>query len=332
MVECFIDSASAYEVILVLARQRPTDSYRTEWDQALEVTSLLISADQIKLSPSPRREGAASGAYGTFLNSLKGTISRIDLPDASTKTALRKTKHWANRNVDKLRRVLGSITGAHASPQACDPASWLEAHISHEWKEHVIRHGALFDKDFIPHLAGILEVSIDELERVRIESADPALVAELVKKRPDSDLFRLIRDAYVASSLLRGRYHNFAAEDSKVQILTHPIRDPILRNGRNGESIAIESSNTERYISSIALAGAFAEKKHQLRVSAWADNVIALRNARDQINLEPKDCDETAMEVAIDAAKKFGVRVHSRQLEKFLEVGFGLSSLPLASC
>ena len=44
MVEGFVDSASAYEIILVLARAKPDESYRMEWDQALEVTATLISA------------------------------------------------------------------------------------------------------------------------------------------------------------------------------------------------------------------------------------------------------------------------------------------------
>ena len=65
MVEGFIDSASAYEIVLVLARGNPLQSFRMEWDRALEVTAALITTDRIKLAPSPRCEGAASGPYGT---------------------------------------------------------------------------------------------------------------------------------------------------------------------------------------------------------------------------------------------------------------------------
>ncbi len=74
MVEGFVDSASAYEIILALARAKPDESYRMEWDQALEVTATLISAYHIKLAPSPRPEGPASGPYGIFLTALDQAV------------------------------------------------------------------------------------------------------------------------------------------------------------------------------------------------------------------------------------------------------------------
>ena len=54
MVEGFIDSASAYEIVLVLARDTLYSPSRMEWDRALEVTAALITTDRIKLAPSPR--------------------------------------------------------------------------------------------------------------------------------------------------------------------------------------------------------------------------------------------------------------------------------------
>ena len=75
MVEGFIDSASAYEVVLVLARRKPEHSHKMEWDSALEVRAALISTDHIKLAPSPLPDGAASGAYGTRAMRLGGCTS-----------------------------------------------------------------------------------------------------------------------------------------------------------------------------------------------------------------------------------------------------------------
>lgn len=324
MVEGFVDAASAYAGILTLARKSPSDSFRMEWDVALAVTATFISANQIKLLPSPRPEGPASGPYGILLKNLGDAVSRITLPGSSTTLALRKTKRWAADNAGKISQMLGSFAASQS-----DEARWLESNISNVWQEHVLRQRGMFDKDFIPQLAVVLNTSRSELERMWALSADQALVSELVKKRPDSDTFRLVCNAYVASTLLRGRYHNYAARESQVQILSHPIGDAIRLNPRGAEPIKIESSNTERYLASIALAGAFAERDHQSRVATWIENVLALRRARDQVNLDPKDLDETARDVAIDAAKKFGVRVHSRRLETFIDAGVLLGSLPL---
>jgi len=141
MTEGFIDSASAYEVIFVFARNYPGNSYRMEWDRALEVTATLINTDHVKLAPSPRQEGPASGPYGIFLEGLESAVSRIVLPDASHKPALIKTRNWANKNIDKLRAVLKTFTDTSGPGASDEPARWLQTHISYEWKEHLTRHG-----------------------------------------------------------------------------------------------------------------------------------------------------------------------------------------------
>ena len=143
MVEGFIDAASAYEVILVLAREKPEQSYRMEWDSALAVTATLINTDQIKLAPSPQPEGAASGPYGVFLEGLGSAVSRIVLPNDQTTAALQRTRRWAGDNVAKLRSVLREFT----HPPFGEPTQaglWLDAHVQNEWSEHVSRRGSLF--------------------------------------------------------------------------------------------------------------------------------------------------------------------------------------------
>lgn len=316
MVEGFIDSASAYEVVLVFARRKPEHSHKMEWDSALQVTAALINTDHIKLAPSPRDEGAASGAYGVFLEGLKPAVSKIVLPAASTTAAVRKTKKWAGGNAKKLRSVLRTFTDA--SPGGPNEAAlWLDAHIQNEWHEHVLRRGSLFDLDFAPQIAKVLDVSEEEVRRSWSLTTQESFVANLTTRRPDSDQFRLIRDAFVVSALLRGRYHDYAAEDSEIQILSHPIREPILRRFSSASRISIEVSNTERYLANIAVAGAFAEKSHEARVALWVENVLKLRCGRDQVNLGQKDRDETARDTAVEAARRFDIRIHSRLFGEF---------------
>ncbi|MGD0578871.1 MAG: hypothetical protein ABSC08_08075 [Bryobacteraceae bacterium] len=330
MVEGFIDSASAYEVILVLARPKPEQSYKMEWDSTLAVTATLINTDYIRLAPSPQPEGAASGAYGVFLSGVEPAISRIVLPEDQATAALQKTRKWAGDNVAKLRSVLRDFT----YPPSGEPTQaglWLEAHIGNEWHEHVLRRGALFDREFATQLARVLDIQPHEVVKIWSLASDPRFVATLAARRPDSDDFRLIRDAFVVSSLLRGRYHDYAAEISKTQLLSHPVRESVYRRPGSGSRIQIQVSNTERYLANIVVAAAFGETSHERRVALWVENVLKLRRGRDQVNLAQKDRDETARDTAIEAARKFEVRAHSRLLENVLDVGIGLGSAALTS-
>lgn len=329
MVEGFIDSASAYEIVLVLARRSPRQSFKMEWDRALEVTATLINTDRIKLAPSPRREGAASGPYGVLLEGLESAVSRIVLPEEVTAAAIRKTKKWAGENVNKLRLVLSSFTDAPPASHS-QAAMWLDSHIHSEWHEHVLRRGSLFDRDFALQIAKVLDLPESDVLKLWSLTTDASFVAELAARMPDTDVFHLIRDAFTISALLRGRYHDYAAESSHIQILSHPVREPILRKTSAGR-VSIEVSNTERYLANIAVAASFAERSHEARVALWVDNVLKLRRGRDQINLGQKDRDETARDTALDAARKFDIRIHSKLLETFIDAGLALGSTALTS-
>ena len=178
----------------------------------------------------------------------------------------------------------------------------------------------------------MLDIQPGEVLRVQSLSSDARFIAALAARRPESDDFRLIRDAYVVSSLLRGRYHDYAAENSQMQILAHPVREPIYRPLRSASRIPIQISNTQRYLANITVAAAFGERSHETRVaSVGVENVLRLRRGRDQINLAQKDRDETARDTAVEAARKVGVRVHSRLLENVLDAGIGLGSAALTS-
>jgi hypothetical protein len=89
MVEGLIDSASAYEVILLLARTKPALSYRMEWDSSLAVTATLINARHVRLAPSPGPDGATSGPYGLLLEGMSDIVSKVVLPDQQANLAAR---------------------------------------------------------------------------------------------------------------------------------------------------------------------------------------------------------------------------------------------------
>jgi hypothetical protein len=125
--------------------------------------------------------------------------------------------------------------------------------------------------------------------------------------------------------LLRGRYHEHVAAESNLQILAHPTRGRVSLRTRSNESATIALTNTEKYLANIALAGAFSERSHESHTALWAENVTVLRRARGQINLGVQPLEEVALNVAVDAAHKYDVRCHDRQLEEALDLGAKLT-------
>jgi hypothetical protein len=189
----------------------------------------------------------------------------------------------------------------------------------------------LFDRNLTAPIAKVLKVQEKDVDRVWILSSDPSYVTSLSLKQPDSDEFRLIRDSFVLSCLLRGRYHDYAAELMNQQLLAHPVREAVYRRSRTDGRIAIDISNTERYLANITIASAFSEASHTDRVALWLENVLKLRRGRNQINVSQQDRDEMARDAAIEAARRCDVRVHSRLLENVLDVGVGLGTTALTS-
>lgn len=327
--QAFIDSASLYEIVLVLNRAEPRKSYRLEWDQALEVTAALIRTDHLALPPSPQSEGSASGPYGIMIERLRDAVTPLTLTDNITVSALQSTKQWAHRRIDECRATVAEFTGADGIDPNQDACLWLESHIQNEWVEHATRRGHLFDDKFALSISRILDRPSSELERARRVSSDIPYLRSLSKSIPDTDDFRIIRDCFLVSTILRGGYYDNIARISNRQILSHPLRRPKKR--LTYEPIKIHLSNFEKYLSNIVLAASFSESNIDNRILLWTENVIALRAARGRINFQERIADSHAIDDAVHEARRFGLRAHYRLLEKALDVGIFLGCNMLTS-
>jgi hypothetical protein len=315
MVEVFIDSASIYEVLLALSRTKPEQSYKLEWDRALEVTAAFISTDQLRLPPSPESERSASGPYGILLSGLQDVVEPITLPNEVVSASIRKTKIWGDINSSLIRNSLGRFTGQNTDNIDIHSERWLNSHIEHVWIEQTTRRGCLFDNAFETQIASILNVNRRDVAKIHSMCCDQLFVASLVKKQNDSDKFRLARDSFLISTLLRGTYYTYIAELTQRQIMSHPARQVRTTTQNASEKIRIVVSNYEKYIANIIVAGSLSETSHSRRVSLWVDNVSKIRRARGRIKLEDRKTDEMARDDAISDAKRFGVHVHSKRLE-----------------
>jgi hypothetical protein len=102
-----------------------------------------------------------------------------------------------------------------------------------------------------------------------------------------------------------------------AQVLHHPVRVPLLPEltGIAGAPVVShEVTNSERFMAQLLWASGFAERQHNSRIMLWADNARLVRLAvqAEAIDLPQRSSEDRALETAADAARRAGVRTHSR--------------------
>jgi hypothetical protein len=301
------------------------------WDAALRVTAATVSMPNLRLAPAPSVEDAASGTYDLLGRGLAGILGRSDADANAASVALRETKRWATSEPAR-ECIRGELKLYHG--ESIFHERWLDEHIRHEWLEHAARLGGLFDHAFLPELACLLDVQESELLKVLKLTQDHSLLNNYIRKRPQDEAFAIMVNAFIASTLLRGRYHDHEANERQAQIMHHDIRQRVLPQLESEERKTVAPNNTERYFANILLAGAFEESKPESRILLWLENV---RNARIAVlsgyNLSSASSDSVALDKAVDAARKHDIRTHSKTLEMVLQVSasFGLGALARAA-
>jgi len=328
MAEGYIDSASTYEIVKLLVSPRPAEAYPWAWQSAITVTSALINTYHLQIAPAPSLASGAGSLYGHLMLGLAELISHPRPEPELTQMALKNTKQWARNNVDKIRNTYEQLKVDNKNY-----TRWLERAITTSWVEHSERLGGLYNEEFIPVLSQILNVSTSELSQVHKMSRDLNLLRSYVAIWPDDDDLRLMTDAYAISALLRGRYHDYVARKSNLQIIHHPFREQFLPRQKKSGKIRFFVSNTERHLSNIVLASAFAEQGEKQRVSCWLENVLRIRKAvlTGAIDTRQKDYDKVALDLAVDAARRVNIRIHSRWLDDVLDAAFAVGIGTLTS-
>jgi hypothetical protein len=325
MVATMIDTASLYEVIEALDHRRPADNHAWAWQSAVEATCMIIFAQNVRLSAGPTRQAAASGAYGRLRSRFEDHLTTA-IPPAHIQTVARTgTLRWARRNVTHLRQTKDRLERQDSFQR------WLTWCVENAWTEKSARHRGLFDAAFVPYISRVIDLPVRDLERLRAASALPEHLERLIAARSESEEFRRIRDAYVVSLLMRGRYHDTVAHKSGWQIMHHPVRHAVLPAMHPREREPYSMSVPETYLANIILASAFSQRQ-PARLDGWAENVIAARRAYRSGALDaplarhPHD----PIASAAHAARTIDVRCHSEALDRTLDVaasvGFGYLS------
>jgi len=194
------------------------------------------------------------------------------------------------------------------------------------WAEHSQRLGGLFNVSFIPQIALVLGRDEAHWHALWRLTCDPKWISEQVRNPYGGADFSDVADAYLLAALLRGLYHDYLARDSGGQIIHHPFRAPVLTPLRNTSAVDFSVHNTERFLATITIASAFAEKSMERRIELWASNVHNAHKAfvEGSMDLDPKDYEDVALEVSLRNAKVARIRGYGKWLDAVLRLGEAL--------
>jgi hypothetical protein len=317
MTRGYIDSASLYAVSMIFRHRRPGDAYEWAWQSALEVTCTLVQIPHIDLAPAPAWEGAASGPYGLLTDRIAAIVPRAEIDAGIRKPALGYTRQRVSRAPARI------ATGYNTLRLEPNFSAWLDEYVAYAWPEHANRLSGLFNPEFVPEISKVLDVDQELLRDLLLQGRDPSRVEYFSRHMPDTDDFRLMKDAFVVSTLMRGIYHDKVAQLGGYQIMHHPLREPVLAEASTDDRVEIGVTNTQEMFARMILGSAFAERTQQARIETWVENVSKARDAsqRQMLDLRDKNYDERALAAAMDAARTADIRAHPKYVEWTLDMG-----------
>lgn len=325
----FIDSASIINAISALTCHKSCEEWgEWEWKSITEVTEALCLHRLLKIAPGPSasRLGVAHDMLYTCYDLACEQLGRIvedTSRDVRIQEAQKDFRDWLPNNVEYAR---GAITETKREKGYLHWEQWA---IEHAWVDHSYRLNGLFNAEMIDDLTLVLEVQSNGLKKLWKKTTDLQQVKKWSQGRNLDGDFELARDAFVASAILRGGYHDFISSKMGWQIMHHPIRQHILIPLSEGTEYRIPKAI--EYLALIIAKGAMEELKPKNRILCWTENIRAIQEAYWQnAILEILDLElgrDEALELVKNTAKKLHLRVWPRSLEKLLEFAIMSSAI-----
>lgn len=320
MAQGFIDWASLTEVANSYAGSM-RDAYRWSAVSSIQATCGIVHGRQFRVLPSPgSRRLATKGPHDVLRTAVTDLVDSTHLPaDAVDRTAA-QVDRWAQDNATRLGEIVDTCMSDPDTVYGprCGFDQWLATALGVNREATTLRVGGLFDLGLRAPLSKVLQVSDQELVRAWEHSSEAATLGT------DSDLYILVSRAHVLSILLRGRYHDLVARSSGIQVMHHPVRAPMLPelSPTDGSPVPYELTNSERFMAQLLWASGFAERDIDRRIRLWSDNVRLVRTAvlTETIDLPHRTSETRALDTAVDAARKVGVRAHSRLVDDAIDL------------
>ena len=185
-----------------------------------------------------------------------------------------------------------------------------------------------FRSDDSKWLADLLNVSETTLSEAQRQSESEKNV-QIWSKGKGGDVAELAGQAYLASILARGKYHEYFARSNQLQLIAHPVRDSITT--RTNKPQPIPAANSETRFVNILLGSALLEPTSSRRIDLWIDNITRARLAIQSgaITLPPTVQESDADSHAIMSARRIsipGAAAWERDLLNW-SIGGGVSAI-----
>jgi hypothetical protein len=316
----FIDWASLTEVANSYAGPM-RDAYRWSAVSSIQATCGIVHGRQFRVLPSPgSRRLATKGPHDVLRMAVTDLVDSTQLPSETMDRTAAEVSLWAQDNATQLRATVGTCL---SDPDAlygtrCGFDQWLSTALGANREATTLRVGGLFDLSLRMPLSAVLEVSDRELVRAWEHSSEAASLGT------ESDLYVLVSRAHVLSILLRGRYHDLIARSAGIQVMHHPVRVPVLPELSEADRppVPYELTNSERFMAQLLWTSGFAERDVDRRIRLWSDNVRHVRTAilTETIDLPHRTSETRAIDTAVDAARKAGVRAHPRLIDDAVDL------------
>ena len=309
----FIDSASIHGAITALMLGRSETWDRWTQQSILESTYLLLHSN-IGMIPGPGPFHGAAGALKQVFQQLPN-LHNVSLDRA---IADRKTRQWLSRYPEKIKQAWVNLKN--------DPNSlvWKEQSINLFWENHSRMHGSLFNQEYIPTIARLLDGPTEKtLQNIYELSKNPNQVKNWRKAQNCEDAL-IAQDAWCLSALIRGKYHEFLAKDEQLQLISHPFRYKIQKKLTSTPGIPI--TNSEQLFTKMLIGASLSEISMERRVDAWVSNINKSRQAIEQDRLYLPD--STTIEIAERMASKAALEAELTSTPKLLiealDLGFSM--------
>ncbi len=316
MTQGVVDSFSLYNVLTILSTGSLTHINPIAAQGALGATCALLTESHLRIAPDPlRRTVAPSGEYGRFLDRLGGVVRTASIGEDLRNVARKKTMGWARRHAERLRTVYECWW---ANPHL---QNWLEWSIHFEWLEHSRRLDGLFDRAFVPILSGMLNRSTEELEAARQKSARADYLSRVVARPTDIGEYNLMKRAFVASTVVRGVYHDFIAKASDSQILHHPLRMSLFTGAAPRPTLELPLTNSLWYTTNLLFASSLGVRGLDSRETIYAGNLLEIRKAAagGYVDLAQKPTENAAIDTAVRNAKLLDLQWTTKRFEHLVD-------------
>jgi hypothetical protein len=323
MTTVLVDSATIHQVVQCLDRGM-ANQYPWSLSAIIELTALLMREDSMAIAPGlmvPRSVVLDSQEFLFDIMIDHGLLSALSPFDKNTvDSATYRSKRWIGRttNIEAVRTEVESLMADKTNFQ-----NWIDWAAPNAWQPHSQRFGGLFGTIYLPYVARILDISVEEALRLHNRSMNPKELSHLVAVR-NQDFEQMTR-AYVASAIIRGRYHEEVSRHDGLHLVRHPLRGMIskTRTGRRIEEIRVPP--VAAFLACIVIYGAVKQRRLKDRLRCWVDNTRNVHRLLKRSGVQlVGGTGYAAADMALSLAKHAHVQVVDSRWDTVLEVAAGL--------